>query len=256
MTPFVQDWQLPPATLALPHQAVHVWRVALEQPASLSHHLEGLLSSDERERAARFHFERDRRRFIIGRGALRTLLGRYLSVEPARLDFCYGAQGKPYLAEKSGDNVVRFNLAHSNELAVYAFTRDGEVGVDTEYMRPLPDLDQIAAQFFSKNENSVLLGLPADQRLAAFFNCWTRKEAYIKALGEGLSHPLDQFQVSLVPGEPAQLLSVEGYPEEVSRWSVTAFAPASDYAAALMVEGQGYSFDYWQGFPSATTVAG
>ncbi|CAG0930688.1 4'-phosphopantetheinyl transferase [Thermoflexales bacterium] len=227
MTAIIQEWHLPPAALTLPRQTVHVWYVSLEQPAPLTHQLEQLLSSDERERAARFHFEHDRRRFIVGHGALRTLLGRYLQVEPTRLEFCYGAYGKPYLAEESTGGALRFNLAHSHELAVYAFTREGEVGIDIEHIHPLADLDHIAARFFSKAESTILLGLPEDQRLMAFFNCWTRKEAYIKARGEGLSHPLDQFQVSLIPGEPTQLLKVEGSPEEVSRWFMTAFVPSS-----------------------------
>jgi 4'-phosphopantetheinyl transferase len=249
MTTIVQEWHLPPVTLALPHRLVHIWRVALEQPVSLVHQLEQRLSADEQERAARFHFERDRRRFIVGRGALRTLLCRYLQIEPTRLKLCYGKYGKPYLAEESKGSALHFNLAHSNELAVYAFACEGEVGIDIEYIHPLADLDQIAAQFLSKNESTALLELSDDQRLTTFFNCWTRKEAYIKALGEGLSHPLDQFQVSLIPGEPAQLLQVEGFPEEVSRWLMTAFVPAPGFVAALMVEGRDRSVQYWQCFP-------
>ncbi len=249
MMAMIQEWHLPPVALTLPRQTVHVWCISLEQPAPLIQRLEQLLSSDERERAARFHFERDRQRFIVGRGVLRTLLGRYLQVEPTRLKFRYGAQGKPYLAEESKDSTLCFNLAHSHELAVYAFTSEGEVGIDIEYIHPLADLDQIAARFFSKDESTILLGLPENQRLPAFFNCWTRKEAYIKALGEGLSHPLDQFQVSLLPEDPAQLLKVEGAPEEVSRWFMAAFVPAPGYVAALMVEGHERAVEYWQCFP-------
>lgn len=249
MTATLQKWHLPPVALTLPHRTIHIWQVSLEQPAPLTQQLEQLLSADEQARAARFHFERDRRRFIVGRGTLRTLLGRYVQVEPTRLEFCYGAQGKPYLAQESTGGALRFNLAHSHELAVYAFTREGEVGIDIEYLHPLADLDQIAARFFSKAESTSLLGLPQDQRLIAFFNCWTRKEAYLKALGEGLSHPLDQFQVSFIPGEPAQLLKVEKSPEEVARWSLTAFVPAPGYVAALMAEGRDRSVAYWQCLP-------
>jgi 4'-phosphopantetheinyl transferase len=249
MTAIIPEWHWPPVALTLSRQTVHVWSVSLEQPAPLIHQLEQLLSADEQERAARFHFERDRRRFIVGRGALRTLLGRYVQVEPTQLKLCYGKYGKPYLAEESKGSALHFNLAHSHELAVYAFTREGKVGIDIEYIHPLADLDQIAARFFSKSESTSLLGLPGDQRLLAFFNCWTRKEAYIKALGEGLSHPLDQFQVSLLPGEPAQLLQVQGAPEEVSRWSMTAFVPAPGYVAALLVEGRSCAVEFWQCFP-------
>jgi 4'-phosphopantetheinyl transferase len=154
--------------------------------------------------------------------------------------------GKPYLAAKFNPGDLRFNLAHSNELAVYAFALGREIGIDVEHVHALPDAEQIAARFFSAQENVVLRMLPEGQRLEAFFNCWTRKEAYIKAIGEGLSHPLDQFQVSLSPEEPTRLLNVEGSPEEVTRWSIAPWVPAAGYVAALVVEGSGCHLECWQ----------
>jgi 4'-phosphopantetheinyl transferase len=208
--------------------------------------LSQLLSHDEQARAARFHFERDRRRFIVGRGALRIMVGRYLGADPDQLRFRYESHGKPSLSVEFNHCGLRFSLAHSNELAVYAFTRGRELGIDVEYIHSLPDAEQIAARFFSAQENVTLRTLPESQRLEAFFNCWTRKEAYIKAIGDGLSHPLDQFQVSLSPEEAARLLNVEGTPEETTRWSMTSFVPAPGYVAALVVEGSGYHLERWQ----------
>ena len=165
--------------------------------------LKQVLSADEHARAERFYFQKDRERFMVARGLLRTVLGRYLNQEPSQLRFCYSPYGKPALATGSGRNTLRFNVSHSHGLALYAITCGRELGVDVELIRPeLPD-EEIAERFFSFQEVSGLRALPPNMRLEAFFNCWTLKEAYIKARGEGLSLPLDQFDVALVPGEAA-----------------------------------------------------
>ena len=147
------------------------------------------LMEDERIKAERFYFQRDRKRFMVCRGVLRMILGRYLHIEANRVHFSYGPYGKPYLKETLGDSTLRFNLAHSHELALHAFARSREIGVDIEYIRYIPDAEQIALNFFSENENAVLHVLPTSQKQEAFFNCWTRKEAYLKALGVGSSQP-------------------------------------------------------------------
>ena len=139
------------------------------------------------------------------------------------------------MAERLGDGALRFNLAHSHELALYAFTLGREIGVDIEYLRALPDADQIAKRFFSARENAALQALSTNQRQQAFYNCWTRKEAYVKAIGKGLAQPLDQFDVSLAPGESTRLLKVEGAPEEGSRWSLYSLTPVAGYVAAVAV---------------------
>jgi len=210
------------------------------------------LNEDERLRAERFHFERDRKRFIVGRGVLRTILGRYLHIEPNRVRFSYDLNGKPCLAKTPGDNTLRFNLAHSNELALYAFTRGREIGIDIEYLRTMLDAGQISERFFSPQVNVNLQALPASHRKTAFFNCWTRKEAYLKALGVGLSHALDQFEVSLVPAEPAHLVDVEIDCDDASRWTLKALIPAPGYVAALAVEGHNWHPTFWQ-FPESTS---
>ena len=239
-------WRSPPEALHLGGAEVHVWQAGLDRPPAQVHTLLHTLSTDERARAERFHFRRDREHFIVARGLLRAILGRYLNREPGRLQFRYSPYGKPALAQDSGGTGLCFNVSHSHGLALYAVTRGREVGVDVEHIRPTPHLEQIAERFFSHREVSALLSLPQDLRAVAFFLCWTRKEAYIKAKGEGLSLPLDRFDVSLIPGEPAALLGTRGDPREAYRWSLRELTPAPGYAAALAVEGHGWRLACWR----------
>ncbi len=231
-----RQWRHPPPNLLLSNDDVHVWQATLERPPEYVAQLARTLSPDERTRAERFHFERDRRRYIVGRGTLRAILGLYLDVDPRQLQFRYGSHGKPHLSEESGGGAMQFNLAHSHEMALFAFARGRGLGIDLEWIKPLSDLEQIAASFFSRRENMVLQTLPRKQRSEAFFNCWTRKEAYLKATGDGLARPLEHFDVSLAPGKAARLLHVEGDPQESARWFLRALMPAPGYAAALAVE--------------------
>lgn len=239
-------WSPPPPNPVLSSSDVHVWRVFVDQAAQHLAWLARTLSAEEQARAARFHFERDRVRSIVSHGVLRMILSHYVNVAPTRLQLCYGSYGKPALAESSGGDALRFNSSHSQGLLLYALACGREIGVDLEYIRPLPDLEPIAERFFSAGEAAALRALPPDQRLKAFFACWTRKEAYLKATGEGLLRHLDQFQVSLIPGEPARLLHVEGDPQEPARWSLQALTPAPGYAGALAVEGDGWRLTCWQ----------
>ena len=201
---------------------------------------------EERMKAERFHFEQDRERFITGHGILRTILGYYLGVEASRLQFCYGKNRKPALADKFGKGIILFSMSDSEGLALFAFTRDREIGVDIERVRDIPEMDQIAEQFFSVRENAVFCALPESKKKEAFFNCWTRKEAFIKAIGDGLYCPLDSFVVSLVPGEPARLLRIGGDSKGISRWSIKDLRPAPGYAAAFAVERRSWRLYCWQ----------
>jgi 4'-phosphopantetheinyl transferase len=246
------SWSLPPFTLELSRNEVHVWLPELDPPAECLQHMAQCLSENELIRAGRFHFKRDKKRFIVRRSVLRMILGCYLNIEPNSVQFSDCLHGKPYLEETVGDSTLQFNLGNSNDIALYAFTRCREIGVDIEYLRALPDADQISERFFSANENATLHALPASQRQQAFFNCWTRKEAYIKAIGKGLSQPLDQFEVSLEPTEPASLLNVEGDPGEASRWSLSTLTPPPGYVAALAVEGHNWRPTFLQ-FPESTS---
>lgn len=230
----------PQEPLTLSHDDVHVWLISLCLPAASVETLNRTLSRDERERVNRFHFQKDREQSIVGRGALRTILGSYLGAAPVQLSFCYNANGKPTVIQEPGADAVRFNLSHSHEIALIGIARGREIGVDVERIRPVLADWQIARRFFSPREAADLRSLPADVRTEAFFSCWTRKEAYLKARGEGLSCPLDQFDVSLIPGAPPALLSTRGDPSEVSRWSLQALAPAPGYVAAIAVEGKSW----------------
>ncbi|MDQ6708758.1 MAG: 4'-phosphopantetheinyl transferase superfamily protein [Acidobacteriota bacterium] len=192
------------------------------------------LSPDERERAARFRFEHLQRAFTVTRGALRVLLGHYLDTSPGSLHFEYGPNGKPQLAWPVR---VKFNVSHSGELAVFAFALDCELGVDIEHIRPMPDMRGIAAQYFCEEEAAELMTLPADLRERAFFLCWTRKEAYIKALGDGLSAPLNGFRVTLRPDEPARFVHLERDLDAAGKWTLHDLDSCRHYAGALAYGG-------------------
>jgi 4'-phosphopantetheinyl transferase len=208
--------------------------------------LTNLLASDEKGRAERFRFERDRRRFIVARGLLRVILSRYLNREPSQLRFVYNDYGRPSLAPTPATNGLSFNLSHAHELALMAVTRDRQLGIDLEHIRPIPEVDQIAERILSPQENEKFRALAGTEKLEAFFQYWTCKEAYIKARGEGLSLPLDQFQVGPILSGRAPALNVEGNPQESTRWSLRELIPAEGYAAALAVERGGWELTQWQ----------
>ena len=243
-----QPWPSPPGQLSLPTTDVHVWRASLEQTPETVEALRQLLSPDERARADRFHFEKDRRHFVVARGVLRRLLGRYLDMAPNALRFAYADQGKPHLAAEITQQVtpLKFNLAHSGGLAVYAFTDLGEIGVDLEQINPHFTGDDIARRFFSASEIACLDQLPAEARALAFFNCWTRKEAFIKAKGMGLSLALDQFDVTLAPGQKAELLRTRWDQSEAGRWSLRPLEIGVGYVGAVAVEAHDWQLNCWE----------
>ena len=243
------SWNSPPKTLLLPNDAVHVWRTSLCVSTPYLRIFEDTLTADERARAERFYFQKHRERFIAGRGLLRHILSRYLGKEPDQLRFCYNSYGKPALIEEAGAEGLCFNLSHSHGIALYALTRGREIGIDIEYFRPDVETEKLAERFFSPREAAALRALPEHLRKEAFFNCWTRKEAYIKADGKGLAIPLNAFDVSLTPGEPAALLRTESQPQETSRWSLRALNLEPGYAAALAVKGHDWELKCWQWSP-------
>lgn len=217
---------------------VHVWRAWCEMTVSEVQALSRHLSRDETERAERFCFGRDRRRFTVARGVLRAILSRYVDIEPGRLRFVYGPHGKPGLAPDCGGDEISFNLSHSGGIVLVAVTRGARVGVDVEQIRDDRIHMTIAERFFSPYELATLRALHEGVQAQAFFDGWTRKEAYLKARGDGLSCPLHRFTVSCAPGAPAALLDVEGDPEEVRRWSLHALIPHVGYASAVAVDSE------------------
>jgi 4'-phosphopantetheinyl transferase len=242
----VPPWRAPPETLVLGDDEIHVWRATLDQTPSQIQGFLHNLAADEQAKAERFYFERDREHFIAARGVLRAILGGYLNRAPESLSFCYSSHGKPALAGESDGEPIRFNVSHSYGVALYAITRGREVGIDLERIRFDLAVAEIAERFFSRREVAMLRTLPTEAQRQAFFRCWTRKEAYIKARGEGLSLPLDQFDVSLAPGEPAAVLGTQRDPSEAARWSLQELTLAPGYVAALAVEGHGWRLSCWQ----------
>jgi len=213
-----------------------LYTTRLDVPPRAVTALAELLSDDEQQRAARMVLHRDRARFIVARSRLRQLLGARLGVPPASVEFSYGPRGKPALATQFAGCGVRFNASRSEDIAVYAFALDRDIGVDVEAVRELPDADEIAARCFSLRENEAYLALSARERPLGFFNCWTRKEGFIKAVGEGFSHPLERFDVSLVPSEPARILRVGARAGEHCGWRVQSFSPAPGFVAAIVIQ--------------------
>ena len=239
-------WRAPPKELALEDEQVHVWRASLDGPPSRVDALRQTMTVDELERSERYRFDEDRWRFVVARGTLRCILARYLKTVPEQVRLRYGKRGKPHLVGQSGAAGLQFNVAHADGLALFAVARGRRIGVDIEGMdRDLAALE-IADRFFSPREIAALRQLPAEARAEGFFNGWTRKEAYIKARGDGLSLPLDRFEVSLAPGEPAALLSTAWDPEEASRWSLKELVPGPGYAGAVAVEGRGWQLKCWE----------
>ena len=246
MVDLTRLWALPPERRNLEADEVHVWKVHLDHEVTRVCVFQGLLTPAEVARAQRFYFERDRQHWIVARGLLRVLLGRYLQTDPRLLRFEFNAYGKPILAFPTPSPSLQFNLSHSADIALYAFIWQRDIGVDVEFMRPTVDYDAIAQHSFSPSEQTVLLALPPAEKHEAFYNCWTRKETYIKARGMGLSLPLDLFDVSFLPGEPAALLQSREDPQEVQRWSMRQLAPAPDYAGAVIAEGTDWQLQCWQ----------
>jgi len=239
-------WPPSPESVDLSIDEVHVWAASLDLAREQLERLKLTLAEDERRRAERFYFEKDRRHYIVARARLRAILARYLQSEPGRIRFSYNPYGKPLLADEPPSHGVRFNASHSHGMALYAITRGREIGIDLEYVQTRIDNDRIAERFFSDREIALLHSLPGQARARAFFNCWTRKEAYIKAKGVGLSIPLKSFDVSLTPGEPAELLRTEDDPQEASRWSLKELTPGPGYVAALAVEGHQWRLKCWR----------
>jgi 4'-phosphopantetheinyl transferase len=229
-------WSAPATTGWLRQDEVRVWLASLDLGPRAVGRLADLLSDDESARARRLHFRRDAIRFVVGRASLRLRLAECLDVAPAAIRFHYGAHGKPELAAPFDRSGLQFNASRSDGIGLIAVTRGARIGVDIERIQPLPDLHDIAERMFSPAERRALHGLPPIRRPEGFFNCWTRKEAYVKAVGTGLLHPLTRFTVSLEPGEPARLEDVDGDAVAAGRWRFEALEAVPGCAVAIAVE--------------------
>jgi 4'-phosphopantetheinyl transferase len=229
--------------VALRRNEVHVWRAGLHLPQTTLHDLQQLLSQDERERSARFRVPRNRHAFIAARGQLRSILSGYLGAPPEALHFSYGAHGKPALAAPRHERSLFFSVSHCDDLVLYGVTRKGAVGVDLERIRSGFPCREAVEQFFSPAERHAWHSLPDEQREEAFFTGWTRKEAYVKAKGDGLNSPLDLLEVPLAPSLPTSLATMRDS-IDASRWTFKDLAPGADYKAAIAVESTNLRFSY------------
>lgn len=233
----IPEWSPPPPSSAgLGPGEIHLWRVPVEenQPPGLVDRRHAILSPEERERAARFRFPVDAARFILCRGALRILLGRYTGSPPERISLSCGPNGKPGLADQHASS-LEFSVSHSGNFALLGFTSQHPLGVDIEHLRPMPDADALAERFFSPAEREEYHSLTPNQRPLGFFNCWTRKESFVKAVGEGLSRPLDSFDVTLAPDQPARFRRIGSTQGENLSWSLLSFQAAPEYIAATAI---------------------
>lgn len=225
---------------------VHVWRVSLNRSAESLVDFGAILAPDEIKRANRFRFERDRRRYVVKQVLLRIILSEfYLDCRPAEIRFATNRYGKPHLKRPFNGNNLFFNSSDSDELALFAFARIAMIGIDVECLRAVPDADSIAAQTFTRAENLALQALPPHQKQDAFFNCWTRKEAFIKAVGLGLSYPLKRFEVSIAPEETARLISIEEDFQKSDGWSLISMTPMQGYIGALAIKMKKLSVKFW-----------
>jgi len=234
------QWSPPPTEVCLLDDEIHIWRAPLDLEPQLVHQLNTYLTSDELARAARFKFDQDRLRFIAARGILRVVLGTYLHQKPASLVFSYGPHGKPTLQPIDAHNTLHFNLSHSHGVALYAVAKTRVVGIDIEALRSKSDWEDIAQRFFSHGEYLEILAQPEAARFKAFFQCWTHKEAYIKARGLGMTIPLNSFEVSFTANSLNGLRSADS-----DRWSLRGLEPAPGYTGAVVGEGQNWHLQCW-----------
>lgn len=239
------EWCTPPPELSLPTHAVHVWRVDLGLKAAYLRRLERNLSADERARASRFRFARDRDRFVGARGLLREILAPYLNASPGRLSFGYGAHGKPFLAGEE-HSTLRFNVSHSCDAMLLAVAHMREVGVDVESVRNFGlAMDEIGDTVLSEPEKQALARFESEKKRTSFLRFWTLKEAYIKADGRGVSLPLKQIDVSAPEGRVAVLDQATGDWRRCPRWKLRTLAPVPGYVSALVAEGQDWGLALW-----------
>ncbi len=239
------EWRVPPERIALSGSAVHVWRAALNLAEAQVAALGATLNADEQARAARLRVEDKRRAFVAARGILRDILGRYQGLSPSDIQFAYTAQGKPELAAAQAGG-LHFNLAHSGDLALVALARGRPLGVDLERKLPREAPDLLVERFFSAGERAAFGRVPPEHKALAFLLGWTRKEAYLKARGEGLTLPLNQFEVTLSPGEPPALVADWHSPPSATPWVLLDVEAGAGYVGALAVPGPVGELAAWQ----------
>jgi 4'-phosphopantetheinyl transferase len=238
------QWQTQDQPDSLREDEVHLWIAPLTTPPEKLFYFESVLSADEKERARRFRNISDRKRYLIARGSLRRLLGYYVASAPDRLQFTYNAFGKPSLSGQASEAVLNFSVSHSEDRALFGFARERKIGVDLEYIRPDINVVELAKRYFSPDEYRRLRRLPANEQCEAFYCVWTRKEAYFKACGEGLSFGLERVEVSSSPAEPVMIRKIAGASNASEHWTLKHLSPAPSYLGAAAVEGRSVTFKF------------
>ncbi|NQT34393.1 4'-phosphopantetheinyl transferase superfamily protein [bacterium] len=238
------SWLPAPDKLTIKSNEAHVWRADLQRSAKEMSSFTEMLSSDEQQRAQRFHFRKDRERFSTTRGILRIILSGYIDVSPEQIELSYNRFGKPELSESITSDGLQFNLSHSGGIALFAFCPDHRIGVDVESIRSGDTHLKVPERYFSPQEVTALRSLPEKQQREAFYACWTRKEAYIKARGLGIPSSLKGFTVNLEPGKPARLLESKSEPSDLNRWTLKDIDVGTGYKAAVAIECSDIKIDY------------
>ncbi|WP_019505897.1 4'-phosphopantetheinyl transferase superfamily protein [Pleurocapsa sp. PCC 7319] len=231
-------WQEPPSQPVLANNQVHIWRANLDLPTDKIEQLATSLSTDEMARANKFYYLKHKNRFIAARVILRLLLANYLQINPEKIEFEYSNRGKPRLAASIDNSSLQFNVSHSQEYALYGFTNHHLIGVDVEYLREMANITELARRFFTHREfHQLIADLTGREQEVAFYQLWTAKEAYLKAIGTGLSGSLSDIELSL-DDRNLKLLAIKGNIATVGKWSMYHFIPAANYVAAIMVNTQ------------------
>ena len=243
--PPVSSWCVPPGNFIVHNDEVHVWSASLDRSAGQVENLNKTLSADEKDRAKRFHFQRDHDHFVAARGILRALLARYLNIGPSQLQFTYNPFGKPTLIGGKGAGTICFNVSHSRGLALYAIGRGRELGIDLESLQTRLDLGRMAGISFSAPEIAAFHAVPADKRTEVFLSCWTRKESYLKAMGLGLMRDIKQFDVTTGPWGKV-VIHGNGGPKVDSHWSIRELVPGTHYVGAVAVKGPRWQLSCWR----------
>ena len=236
-------WLSPPDQLKLTSNDVHLWRMNLDLSLREVNQRFHILDETEKNKANRFKFEHHKNRFIVARSTLKFILSRYLNIAPEQIKLTYNPYGKPKLLDEINEQNLAFNLSHSQDLAIYGVTCDRLIGVDVEHLRPMPDAEQLVQRFFHPEEAKQLQSLAIIEKHKAFFQLWTAKEAYLKAIGQGISGGLEQVKISLDP--PLKYLTLPS--NDQTPWNLLSFIPHPNYLAAIAVQGNRYQINYWQG---------
>ena len=240
------QWKSTPEDYRMDTNAVHVWRAYFELALVSNRKFVESISEEETERAQRFVRQSDRDRYVFAHGMLRSILGTYVGCAPQKLLFADNQYHKPFLEESANRNDLQFNLSHSEDLTLIAVSRGTAVGIDVERMRRIPDALQIVNRFFSLDERRYLNSLPPAEFEEGFFACWTAKEAFLKGIGKGLSHPLENFSIILSNGESVGLVNNGDDSVNAYSWKIVRLSPGPDYAGALAVEGLRSEVKYFE----------